>query len=227
MLNTGNNPFFSSYGLSTSLAWKVNGTVSYVLEGNINYTGAVISWIKDELGLIRSASETGRLSREADPGDRTYVVPAFSGLGAPWWRADTRALITGMSRTTGKKELVKAASECAAYQINDVIDAMRKDTKIAINRMCVDGGPARDTYLMQFQSDITDIDIKIPDTEELSVIGAAYLAGIAAGLYDAATIYDAVTYDLYRPKMSEGIRKDKTAGWNNAIKMLIGNNKEE
>lgn len=227
MLNTGNNPFFSSYGLSTSLAWKVNGMVSYVLEGNINYTGAVISWIKDELGLIRSASETGRLSREADPGDRTYVVPAFSGLGAPWWRADTRALITGMSRTTGKKELVKAASECAAYQINDVIDAMRKDTKIAINRMCVDGGPARDTYLMQFQSDITDIDIKIPDTEELSVIGAAYLAGIAAGLYDAATIYDAVTYDLYKPKMSEGIRKDKTAGWNNAIKMLIGNNKEE
>ncbi|MCK9168825.1 MAG: glycerol kinase GlpK [Treponema sp.] len=223
MLNTGFEPFFSRYGLSTSLAWKVKGKVSYVLEGNINYTGAVISWLKNELGLIKSASETAELAGEADPNDRTYVVPAFSGLGAPWWRDDTRALITGMSRTTGRKEIVKAASECAAYQINDVIDAMRKDTGLTIMQMCVDGGPARDAYLMQFQSDISSMNIKIPAAEELSVIGAAYLAGISAGLYDGNTVYRAVSYSTYSPHMDDSIREEKITGWNNAIKMLIGN----
>lgn len=223
MLNTGFEPFFSNYGLSTSLAWKVKGKVSYVLEGNINYTGAVISWLKNELGLIQSASETAKLANEADPDDRTYVVPAFSGLGAPWWRDDTRALITGMRRTTGRKEIVKAASECAAYQINDVIDAMRKDTGLNIMQMCVDGGPTRDTYLMQFQSDISGMNIRIPDAEELSVIGAAYLAGISAGLYDENDIYRAVSYSSYMPHMSSDIRKEKITGWNEAIKMLIGN----
>ena len=221
MLNTGAEPFFSRYGLSTSLAWKVKGKVSYVLEGNINYTGAVISWLKNELGLIRSASETAGIAGEADPNDRTYIVPAFSGLGAPWWRDDARALITGMSRTTGRKEIVKAASECAAYQINDVIDAMRKDTGLAIPQMCVDGGPAGDKYLMQFQSDISGMNIRIPDAEELSVIGAAYLAGISAGLYDSDNIYRAVSYSLYEPHMDGDVRKEKIAGWNKAIEMVI------
>lgn len=223
MLNTGSEPFFSGYGLSTSLAWKVKGKVSYVLEGNINYTGAVISWLKNELGLIQSASETAKLAGEADPDDRTYVVPAFSGLGAPWWRDDTRALITGMSRTTGRKEIVKAASECAAYQINDVIDAMRKDTGLAVTQMCVDGGPTRDAYLMQFQSDISCMNIRIPDTEELSVIGAAYLAGTAKGLYEENDIYRALSYSSYTPHMDGEKRKEKIAGWNEAVKMLIGN----
>lgn len=221
MLNTGFEPFFSKHGLSTSLAWKVKGKVSYVLEGNINYTGAVISWLKDQLGLIQSAAETSKLASEADAHDQTYVIPAFSGMGAPWWRGDARALITGMSRTTGKKEIVKAACECSAYQINDVIEAMRKDTGLNISRICVDGGPTRDKYLMQFQSDITDINIKIPDAEELSVIGAAYLAGISAGLYDETGIYDAISYNSYQPQMDGDIRERKLTGWGKAIKMLL------
>jgi len=222
MLNTGAEPFVSRHGLSTSLAWKVNGKVSYVLEGNINYTGAVITWLKDKLGIIKSASETAKLSAEADPNDQTYIVPAFSGLGAPWWRADTHAVITGMGRMTGRKELIKAASECAAYQINDVIEAMRKDTRLNLSQICVDGGPTRDKYLMQFQSDITDIDVKIPDAEELSVIGAAYLAGISAGLYDESRIYSAISYNLYKPRMDGTVRQQKLAGWSKAIKMLLG-----
>jgi glycerol kinase len=222
MLNTGFEPFFSKHGLSTSLAWKVKGKVSYVLEGNINYTGAVISWLKDKLGMIQSASETSKLSSEADPHDQTYIVPAFSGLGAPWWRDDTHAVITGMSRMTGRKEIIKAASECSAYQINDVIEAMRKDAGLNISQMCVDGGPTRDKYLMQFQSDITDISVRIPDAEELSVIGAAYLAGISAGLYDESNVYNAISYNMYQPKIDGSVREEKIAGWNRAIKMLLG-----
>ena len=227
MLNTGFEPFFSEHGLSTSLAWKVKGKVSYVLEGNINYTGAVISWLKDSLGLIQSATETSKLASEADVHDQTYIIPAFSGLGAPWWRDDTHALITGMSRTTGKNEIVKAACECSAYQINDVIEAMRKDTGLNILQMCVDGGPTRDKYLMQFQSDITNISIKIPDAEELSVIGAAYLAGISAGLYDEAGIYNAISYSGYQSRMDSGIRNGKLAGWNKAIKMLLDSREDK
>ena len=155
MMNTGETPFFSEHGLSTSLAWRIKGKASYVLEGNINYTGAVISWLKDNLHMISSPGETEELARKADPNDHTYIVPAFSGLGAPWWRDDIYASISGMSRTTGREEIVKAGCECIAYQINDVIDAMRKDSEIDISQMCVDGGPTRNKYLMQFQSDIS------------------------------------------------------------------------
>jgi glycerol kinase len=172
--------------------------------------------------MIQSASETSKLSSEADPHDQTYIVPAFSGLGAPWWRDDTHAVITGMSRMTGRKEIIKAASECSAYQINDVIEAMRKDAGLNISQMCVDGGPTRDKYLMQFQSDITDISVRIPDAEELSVIGAAYLAGISAGLYDESNVYNAISYNMYQPKIDGSVREEKIAGWNRAIKMLLG-----
>lgn len=222
MLNTGEKPFFSNHGLSTSLAWRISGKASYVLEGNINYTGAVISWLKDQLGLIQSAGETEALASQADPNDKTYIVPAFSGLGAPWWRDDTLAVMTGMSRTTGKNEIVKAACDCIAYQINDVMEGMRKDSGIEIPQLCVDGGPTRNHYLMQFQSDISRTNVKIPDAEELSVIGAAYLAGESAGLYDADKIYDAISYEFYGPKMDGEIRREKQEGWNKAIHMLLG-----
>ncbi|MPN53429.1 Glycerol kinase [bioreactor metagenome] len=121
---------------------------------------------------------------------------------------------------------MKAGCECAAYQINDVIEAMRKDTGLNIPQMCVDGGPTRDQYLMQFQSDITEIDIKIPDAEELSVIGAAYLAGISSGLYDESRIYEAISYHIYRPRMNGNIRAEKVSGWNQAINMLLGSKEE-
>ena len=226
MLNTGDRRIASRHGLSTSVAWKAGGNVSYVLEGNINYTGAVISWLKDEIGLIHSAGESETFALEANKQDETYIVPAFSGLGAPWWKNDVRAVITGMNRTTGKKELVKAACDCIAYQINDVVDAMRADTGLEIGELCVDGGPTRNHYLMQFQSDISGVTIKIPDAEELSVIGASYLAGISAGVYDPETIYKAISYSYYGVKMDPEIRKKKISGWESAVQMLL-NGKEE
>ena len=221
MLNTGDRRIASRHGLSTSVAWKAGGKISYVLEGNINYTGAVISWMKDEIGLIRSAGETEALALEANPKDETYIVPAFSGLGAPWWNNEAKAVITGMNRSTGRKELVKAACDCIAYQINDVVEAMRADTGLEIGELCVDGGPTRNHYLMQFQSDISDVRIKIPDAEELSVIGASYLAGISAGVYDPEEIYKAISYHYYDVKMDPELREGKTAGWRSAVQMLI------
>lgn len=220
MLNTGDLPIASRHGLSTSLAWKVKGKVSYVLEGNINYTGAVITWLKDELGLISRASETENLAKESNPQDKTYIVPAFSGLGAPWWKNDAHALITGMTRSTGKNEIVRAACDCIVYQIHDVISAMRRDTGMDIGQLCVDGGPTRNTYLMQFQSDITNAKVKIPDAEELSVIGASYLAGISAGLYDENEVYKAISYEYYENGMEPQLRREKLAGWEQAISLL-------
>lgn len=221
MMNTGEIPFFSKHGLSTSLAWKINGKATYVLEGNINYTGAVISWLKDKLRIISSPAETEELAEKADPNDHTYIVPAFSGLGAPWWRDDIYASISGMSRTTGKEEIVRAGCDCIAYQINDVIEAMRKDSQIQIPQMCVDGGPTRNRYLMQFQSDISKTEIKIPDAEELSVIGVGFLAGVTAGYYDSENIYKAISYDFYESKMDEQVRQEKKQGWNEAVQMLL------
>ena len=221
MMNIGEEFRQSTHGLSTSLAWKVGGKVNYVLEGNINYTGAVISWLKNDLKLIESAGETGDLAAAANQADKTYIIPAFSGLGAPWWKNEARAMVYGMGRTTGKNEFVKAGVESIAYQINDVISAMRQDTGLAIPQICVDGGPTRNSYLMQFQSDMSSAQIKIPDAEELSVLGAVFTAGIAAGLYDPNTVYDSISYTYYEPKMDEKVRKEKEDGWKEAIGKLL------
>lgn len=220
MMNIGEQFVQSSHGLATSLAWKIGGKVSYVLEGNINYTGAVITWLKNDLQMISSPGETEKLAREANPSDGTYIIPAFSGLGAPWWKNDAKAMIYGMSRTTGRKEIVKAACESIAYQITDVVNAMRNDTGMDIARLCVDGGPTRNAYLMQFQSDIANADIRIPDAEELSVLGAVYTAGLSAGLYDE-TVFQALKYQQYHPNMPEDLREQKKNGWKEAISRLM------
>ena len=141
MMNIGDKPIKSSHGVVTSLAWGRGGKVDYVLEGNLNYTGAVITWLKDDLKLISSAKETEGLAGEANPADRTYLVPAFTGLGAPYWDEKATASISGITRTTGKAEVVKAALDCIAYQITDLVRAMEQDTGMRIEELRVDGGP--------------------------------------------------------------------------------------
>ena len=220
MMNIGDSFVQSSHGLATSLAWKIGGKVSYVLEGNLNYTGAVITWLKNDMKMITNPGETAQLAQEANPADTTYIIPAFSGLGAPWWKNDAKAMVYGMSRTTGRNEFVKAACESIAYQINDVVSAMRSDTGLDIPELCVDGGPTRNNYLMQFQSDIANASIKIPDAEELSVLGAVYTAGISAGLY-TDSVFDALSYQNYEPKMDAATREKKVAGWQEAISKLM------
>lgn len=263
MMNVGEKPVFSSTGVVSSLAWKIGGKVNYVLEGNINYTGAVITWIQKDLGLVESAGETEELAREANPNDRSYLVPAFTGLGAPYWDSDARALLYSMSRTTGRKEIVKDALECIAYQITDIVKAMEEDmassgsdnaddpadggkvslmeggrndsagtgenegiqTDVSVNHagaraireLRVDGGPTKNSYLMQFQSDIAGIPVKVSPVEELSGQGAAYAAGVGIGFYDAKHIFDGVRRKEYVPVMSRAEAALKYQGWKTAV----------
>ena len=219
MMNIGEEPAFSDLGVVTSLAWKLRGRVNYVLEGNINYSGAVITWLKDDLKLIASPGETEALARAAVESDRTYLVPAFSGLGAPYWDSRARACLCGMTRTTGKNEVVRAALDCIAYQITDIVNAMRKSAQLPIWELRVDGGPTRNAYLMQFQSDLLRIPVQVPDQEELSGIGAAYAAGIAAGIFDDS-VFDRLKRTAYTPLMTEELREEKTAGWHEAVRMI-------
>ena len=154
---------------------------------------------------------------EANPADRTYLVPAFTGLGAPYWDEKATASISGITRTTGKAEVVKAALDCIAYQITDLVRAMEQDTGMRIEELRVDGGPTRNGYLMQFQSDITNKRVNIPDAEELSGIGAAYMAGISAGVYDLEKLAGNMKRSVYEPKMDDEIREKKYAGWKKAV----------
>ncbi len=219
MMNMGNNAFLSSKGLVTSLAWGIDGKVNYVLEGNLNYTGAVITWLKEDLQLIKSPLETEDLAKLAKD-DSVYLVPAFSGLGAPYWDSNAKATISGMTRSTGKNEIVRAGLESIAYQINDCIEAMGECVDKSKFDLRVDGGPTKNNYLMQFQSDILQLAVKVPSAEELSAIGVAYLAGINLGLWDK-DIVSKNTYSLFSPKMNKKIRDAKCSGWNDAINMLL------
>ncbi len=221
MMNIGTKPIFSTRGIVTSLAWGMDGKVEYVLEGNINYTGAVISWLKDDLGLIRSAAETEAIAKGANAADRTYLVPAFSGLGAPYWKSEAAAILCGMTRKTGRAEIVKAALESIAYQITDIVKVMGREAELEIKELRVDGGPTRNEYLMQFQSDIQGIRVRVPESEELSVIGAAYMAGIGMGLYRAEELFQDNEAKLYQPKMEPQECQRRYEGWKSAIAMVL------
>ncbi|WP_130837637.1 FGGY-family carbohydrate kinase [Lachnoclostridium sp. Marseille-P6806] len=221
MMHIGDRPVLSGNGLVTSLAWRMGGRAEYVLEGNINYTGAVVTWLKDDLGLIDSAGQTQTLAEVANPDDRSYLVPAFTGLGAPYWAPHARGLLCGMSRTTGRAEIVRDALQCIAYQITDVLRAMQADTGLPLRELRVDGGPTGNRYLMQFQSDITGIPVAVPPTEELSGMGAAYAAGLAVGLYDRHELFDSVERRSYQPSMSGQEADELYAGWRAAVGMAL------
>lgn len=221
MMNTGSYPDNHETGLVTSIAWGINGTVDYVLEGNINYTGAVVTWLKDDMGLIQSPGETESLARDASPVDNCYLVPAFTGLGAPYWNSQARAVISGMSRTTGKKEIVRAALESIAYQITDIVTLMKDQTGIDIQELCVDGGPTKNHYLMKFQSDILNIPVTLPKCEESSAQGAAYLAGLTSGFYDDNELFKRSERTQFLPEMEERDRSEKYKGWKQAVARVL------
>lgn len=221
MMNIGEKPVFSDKGVVTSLAWGMDGKVNYVLEGNINYTGAVISWIQKDLKLIESAAVTQSLAESANPADKTYLVPAFTGLGAPYWDSNATGIICGITRTTGQAEMVKAALECIAYQITDIVKVMAEDAGVALEELRVDGGPTKNGYLMQFQSDMLGIPVQVPDAEELSGIGAAYAAGFALGMYNKDEVFARMNRTRFDKKMSDEVQKEKYAGWKEAVKLVL------
>lgn len=220
MMNIGEQPVYSDR-IVTSLAWSMGGKVNYVLEGNINYTGAVITWLKDDLQLIQSPGETQELAERANPQDTSYLVPAFSGLGAPYWDTDAKAVIYGMTRVTRKAEIVKAGLESIAYQITDVITSMKEESGIAMEELRVDGGPTKNTYLMQFQSDMAQIPVQVPSEEELSGIGAAYAAGLAEEIYCLDTLFDGMKRRKFDPLMEANDREQKYKGWKEAVGKVL------
>lgn len=221
MMNVGETPVHSELGLVTSLAWGLEGTVNYVLEGNINYTGAVISWLKDDIELITSPGETQEMANMANKNDTTYLVLAFSGLGAPYWKPGAKAIMYGMSRTTGKKEIVKAALESIAYQITDVIEMMKAKDGIEVKELCVDGGPTGNQYLMKFQSDILGTRVSLPRCEESSALGAALMAGLCSGIYSKDIFHTETNHNQFIPSMSKQEREKRYLGWKEAISKVL------
>ncbi len=203
--------------LVTSLAWKIQGKLSYVAEGNINYSGALTSWLKEDLHLIASSSEAGKLAAIAKPlPPQFYIVPAFSGLGAPYWDGNARACVLGMDRTVGKAEFVRATEESIALQVTDILEAMKRETGIPFTCLHVDGGPTGDAFLMQAQSDFAQIPVRIARIEELSALGAAIAAGLAIGFYDES-IFSLPPRGEFKPKMEWEPRNKKYALWLNAV----------
>ncbi|WP_320128882.1 glycerol kinase GlpK [uncultured Sphaerochaeta sp.] len=220
MMNIGDRPIFCK-DLVTSLAWGLEGNIQYVLEGNINYSGATITWLVDDLQLLGSAREVEALASKAKPVPGLYLVPAFSGLGAPYWEGNARAMVCGMNRTTGKAELVRAAEESIGYQIADIIELMKKESGYSVPLLKVDGGATRDAFLMQFQADILQSTISIASLEELSGQGAAFACGLALGFYEKSKIFPVLGKHTFKPIMKEAERDCLYQGWQKAISCTL------
>lgn len=221
MMNTGYERIIAKDGLCASIAWGRGGKVQYVLEGNINYTGAVTKWLVDKVGLLQKSREAGEIAASISTTGGVYLVPAFTGLGAPYWDSDARAILCGMNSATGKAEIVRAAEECIAYQVADIVTLMREQSGAEFVRMSGDGGPTRDSFLMQFQADMNGFPLQVSKIEEASGAGAAYMAGISVGLYDE-TVLERGGQTVYTPKMPAEEREALRAGWKEAVKKARG-----
>lgn len=219
MLNTGSTRVESSHGLVTSAAWSRGGKTAYVLEGNINYSGAVITWLKDDLGLIHDPQEAEQCACNANKEDETFLVPAFSGLGAPHWAPEARAAFVGMSRTTGRNELVKAGLESIAFQVNDVLSVMKQESPQQLRELHADGGASRNPWLMQRESDLSGLPVVVSGIGEVSALGAAMMAYEA---YSGKSMQVPAEKDnvLY-PAMPEEERQRRLAGWDEAVRMVM------
>ncbi|MGN0070588.1 MAG: FGGY family carbohydrate kinase [Atopobiaceae bacterium] len=220
MLMAGDAPKRSTHGLVTSIAWNLQGRLSYVLEGNLNYTGAVVTWLKDRVHMIEDPDELEGLIRKANPNDKCYFVPAFTGLGAPWWDSAATGMLTGITTLTGRAEIAKACAECIPYQIGDVLSALRADTGLALKELRADGGVTKNAYLMQFQADIADTSVEVSKLAELSAAGAAFAAGRACGLWETNTIHERYGHETYAPDMAEETRQKKLQGWQAALRQV-------
>ena len=221
MMQTGARLVRSQKGLATSLAWLMEGEAHYVLEGNINYTGAAVTWLKDSLGLVASAAETEALARRANPADESVFVPAFTGLGAPYWQSEARGVFTGLSRTTGRAEMVRAVLDAIAFQIADIASLMQEEAGESLPVLRVDGGPTKNTYLMQMQADLLDCPVEASEAEELSALGAGFAAGIAVGFYHKEEIFAQVKRRAFSPAMETERRGKLLAGWKKAVAQVL------
>ena len=220
LMNTGTAPVNSHNGLVTTIAWGVDDKVEYALEGSIFVAGAAVQWLRDELGLIRDAAESEVLAKSVPDANGCYVVPAFVGLGAPYWDQYARGAIVGLTRGVNRKHIVRATLESIAYQVNDVLMAMQEDSGMPITSLRVDGGACDNDFLMQFQADILNTPVVRPYCIETTAMGAAYLAGLAVGYWRSKEeiLANHVIAAEFKPQMGQAKRESLLQGWHNAVK---------
>ncbi len=222
LLNTGEQPILSENGLLTTPAWKFNGKTTYALEGSVFMGGAIVQWLRDDLKILNNASDSERMALKSHSDD-VYVVPAFVGLGTPYWDSDVRATIMGMNRKTNQFDIVKAALNSIAYQIEDVLGVLKKDTKHEINSISCDGGASRNNYLQQFQADISQLRVIQTKETEVTALGAAYLAGLKVGFWKDLTEIERnkKIKQLFYPRI-DGKKRDRLyENWQKAVAATI------
>ena len=224
LMNTGGKLFRSRNGLITTIASGVDGRIRYALEGSVFVGGAVVQWLRDELHLITEASDTEYFARKVPDSAGVYLVPAFTGLGAPYWDMYARGVMVGLTRGAGRNHIIRAALESIAYQTADVLQAMERDAGLPLRELRVDGGASANNFLMQFQADIIGRTLRRPMIRETTALGAAYLAGLATGVWrDLDDIRSQWTLDrLYEPEMTESDRTRLRAGWHKAVERARG-----
>ena len=223
LMNTGDKAVKSEHGLLTTIAWGIDGKVEYALEGSIFVAGSAIQWLRDGLRMFRNSSDSEKYAKRVESTEGVYVVPAFVGLGTPYWDSDVRGAVFGLTRGTEKEHLIRATLESLAYQTKDVLDAMEADSGISLKMLRVDGGAVENDFLMQFQADLLNVPVERPLISETTALGAAYLAGLAVGFWtDRSEITAHWNLDRpFEPKMEQQQREDLYAGWQKAVKAAI------
>ena len=229
LMNTGETPVFSRNGLVTTIAWGLDGKINYALEGSIFVSGAAVQWLRDEMRIIDSAEDSEYMAQKEKDTNGCYVVPAFTGLGAPHWDQYARGTIVGITRGVNKYHIIRATLESIAYQVNDVLEAMKADSGISLSSLKVDGGASANNFLMQIQSDIINAPVNRPQCVETTAMGAAYLAGLAVGYWkDKQDVIRNWKIDsTFSPAIGEEERKIRLRGWNKAVKYAYGWAKED
>ncbi|WP_400164460.1 glycerol kinase GlpK [Brevibacillus sp. TJ4] len=224
LMNTGEKAVSSQNGLLTTIAWGVDGKVEYALEGSIFVAGATVQWLRDGLKLIANASDSEKHASAVDSTDGVYLVPAFVGLGAPYWDMEARGAILGLTRGTTQDHLIRAALESLAYQTRDVLEAMEADSGITLQKLAVDGGAVANNFLMQFQADILGTEVERPRVNETTALGAAYLAGLAVGYWNSKEdiVANKVVERTFTPEMAEEQRAGLYNGWKKAVEATMG-----
>ena len=228
LMNTGNKPIFSKHGLVTTIAWGLDGKVTYALEGSIFVAGAAIQWLRDELKILESASDSEYMAKKVTDTNGCYVVPAFTGLGAPYWDQYARGTIVGLTRGVNKYHIIRATLESMVYQVNDVVEAMEQDAGVKLSSLKVDGGASANNFLLQTQANISDAPVVRPRCVETTATGAAYLAGLATGFWkDMDSVKKNARTDMtFVPNIDADKRQDMLKGWRKAVKYAFGWAKE-
>lgn len=223
LMNTGNKAVRSENGLLTTIAWGLNGKVEYGLEGSIFVAGSAIQWLRDGLRMFKEAKDSESYAGRVDSTDGVYVVPAFVGLGTPYWDSDVRGAVFGLTRGTTKEHFIRATLESLAYQTKDVLSAMESDSLIQLKTLRVDGGAVKNNLLMEFQSDILNVPVERTKVSETTALGAAYLAGLAVGFWESQEEISK-QWEIDRkfiPKMAVDQRDSLYNGWRKAVKAAL------